>query len=353
MGLAGEAAKRDVRPGPPGLVCAAPRCCAQRADGDQALMPTRRSSLRTLGWMGLAAWAWAAPALAQQPGVVAALASERSPSYTAALEALQAELQRVGGPNVVSAYGSDAAAVDGLVQRSPRVLVAFGAAAVRAALAADNRIPLIAALVPRTTFDKAVRETARKSNAPVYALYLDQPLQRQLDLVAQVLPQARRVGVLWGPESGAQRVALQSALQVRGWSEAAGMVGEGVPVGEVLQSALDGADAFLALPDPAVFNPATVSNILLGTYRARVPVFAFAPAYAKAGALVALYSTPAQIGQQAADMARAALRGGHLPGGQHPIDFQITVNMHVAHSLGVSVDESVLTERLKRLERKP
>ncbi|MGQ0710657.1 MAG: ABC transporter substrate-binding protein [Rhodoferax sp.] len=316
------------------------------------LTPSRRVWLRCLGGLGLA-WACMAPASAQQPPLVAVLASERSSSYSAALEALQGELQRVGSASLVTGYGADAAAVDALVQRSPRVLVALGAAAVRAALASDSRVPLIAALVPRATFDKALRETPRKSNAPVYALYLDQPLPRQLELIAQVLPHARRVGVLWGPESSAQRAALQSALQARGWSEAPGMVGDGSQVGEVLQQTLDGADAFLALADPVVFNPATVSNILLGTYRARVPVFAFAPAYAKAGALVALYSTPAQIGQQSAEMARAVLRGASLPSGQHPVDFQITVNMHVAHTLGVGVDESTLTERLKRQERKP
>ena len=109
----------------------------------------------------------------------------------------------------------------------------------------------------------------------------------------------------------------------------------------------------LAVADPAVFNSATVSNVLLASYRAKLGVYGFSPSYVKAGALVAVYSTPAQIGVHTADTVRALLRGSAVPALQYPADFTVSVNEHVARSLGLSLNETVLTERLKRTERKP
>jgi ABC-type uncharacterized transport system substrate-binding protein len=208
-------------------------------------------------------------------------------------------------------------------------------------------------LIPRATFEKVMREPGRKATGSVYAVFLDQPFGRQLELIHLVQPEVRRVGVLWGPDSVAQRPLLQAALASRGWSESAGIVGPNMTLGEATKHALDDADALLAVADPAVFNSATVSNVLMSSYRAKLGVFAFSPAYVKAGAVAALYSTPAQIGTQAADVVRALLRGGSVASLQYPTDFSVSVNEHVARSLGVSMDEAILLDRLKRMERKP
>lgn len=292
-----------------------------------------------------------AGASAQSIGI---LGSERGASYLAVSDAVQQDLQRtIGAYAVVAAYAPDGDAVEALLSRTPKVIVTLGAVALRTALAMDVRVPVVAALIPRTAFEKVLREPGRKSTAPVYGIFLDQPFGRQLDLLRLVHPDARRVGVLWGPESVLQRHLLQAALAARGWSESAGVVGSNVTLGEATQRALDDADALLAVADPAVYNSTTVSNVLMASYRAKLGVFAFSPAYVKAGAIAALYSTPAQIGAQAAETVRVLVRGGPVPPMQYPSDFSVSVNEHVARSLGVSVDEATLLERLKRMERKP
>ena len=129
--------------------------------------------------------------------------------------------------------------------------------------------------------------------------------------------------------------------------------GGGASLGEATKRALEGSDALLAVADPAVFNSATVSNVLLASYRAKLGVYGFSPSYVKAGALVGVYSTPAQIGAHTADTVRSLLRGAAVPSGQYPAEFTVSVNEHVARSLGLSLDEASLTERLKRMERKP
>ncbi|MGJ4749122.1 hypothetical protein ACQV5M_22350, partial [Leptospira sp. SA-E8] len=97
--------------------------------------------------------------------------------------------------------------------------------------------------------------------------------------------------------------------------------------------------------------------ILLASFRAKVPMQAFSPAYSRAGALLALYATPEQIGTQVATLARDALveqngkaRGFGPP--QHTQLFEVSVNAHVARSLGLQLDADALAERLRRLEQK-
>ena len=90
-----------------------------------------------------------------------------------------------------------------------------------------------------------------------------------------------------------------------------------------LKPVLDDAEVLLAVADPEVYNGTTVSNILLATYRAQLPVVAFSPAYVNAGALLALYSTPRQIGTQAAGLARQLQLGGPtVAASQYPVEFQ-------------------------------
>lgn len=285
---------------------------------------------------------------------VAVLHSERGPGYSVLSDAIQSDLQRSATINALTVgYVSDGNDMEVLLAKSPKVIISLGAAALRILLASDTRVPVVAALIPRATYEKVMREPGRKSTGPVYAIFLDQPFGRQLDLLHLVQPEARRVGVLWGSESVLQRPLLQAALAARGWSESAGVVGPNVTLGEATKRALDDADALLAVADPAIFNSTTISNVLMASYRAKLGVFAFSPAYVKAGAVAALYSTPAQIGAQTAEAVRVLLRGGGVAPVQYPTDFSVSVNEHVARSLGVPIDETTLLERLKRMERKP
>lgn len=107
----------------------------------------------------------------------------------------------------------------------------------------------------------------------------------------------------------------------------------------------------VATPDNEVFNSYSLQNVLLATYRQRSPVLGFSPAYVRAGAVLGLYVTPAQIGRQAAEMAKAVLAGAPLPQPQTPRYFEIGTNPQVAHSLGIDLEApEVLRARLAKQE---
>lgn len=286
---------------------------------------------------------------------VLVLSSERSPSFNDASQAAVAELVRLGvrRTDIAQLYVSELATGDLGAAQGAKVWITLGSDALARALQREGRPALVSALIPRLGFERLLRDNPGKTAAPALAVYLDQPFGRQLDLARLVFPEARRVGVLWGPESTAQQTTLLAAAQARGLDVVGGSVTASSALFSGLKSVLDDADLLLAVADPQVYNSATISNILLATYRARVPVMAFSPAYVKAGALLAVYSTPRQIGVQAGALARTVLQGGALPASQYPLEFSVAVNEHVARSLGMVLDEAALNERMHRMERRP
>lgn len=272
--------------------------------------------------------------------------SEPGGAYAEVADAIRAELQRGGARiEVVVRPWRDLPAAGA----APRLVVAVGTGALRGLAEAESKTPLLAALVPRAAAQRVV-ESAR-GGRPVSALWLDQPIARQLDLLRAALPTRHRVGVLLGPESRLSEHELLRAAAERNLELVAVRVDGDEQLPAALQRVLDDADVLLALPDPGVFNGATIRNVLTAAYRQRVPLVGFSPAYVKAGAMLSLYSTPAQVGVQAAEIVRAALGGRPLPPAQGPRAFTIGVNADVARSLGIALEEDAAARWTERLSR--
>lgn len=230
----------------------------------------------------------------------------------------------------------------------PDLIVTVGVAALDGTLerlakkdAAWARIPVLAILLPQAVFDSRLAASG-VGRRPFSAVVLDQPIGRQMALIRRALPNMRHVGVLPGPqtrpqlrqlasEAGARKLELVvSAHEVRTQEE----------IFPALKAVLEEADLILALPDPLVFNASTLQNILLTAYRARAPLVAFSPAYVKAGAVMAIYSTPTQVARRAAEMVRVWQGGRGLPAPQPSREFAVVTNAKVAASLGLALDDA-------------
>lgn len=233
-----------------------------------------------------------------------------------------------------------------------RFVVAVGSRAAASLAAEATSAPLLVTLVPRESYERMLAESRRHgAGRPMSALFLDQPVERQIDLIRLALPEARRIGVLLGPNAKNRYTALASAAMNRGLQINARQVGQQDGLAAALQALLPNTDLLLALPDPAIFNAGTIQMILLSAYRHAQPMIGFSPAYTRAGALASLYSTPAQIGEQAAEMLLAAIARGQLPAPQHPRRFVVSTNPHVARSLGIPLEsEEGLLQRLVAAE---
>jgi len=165
-----------------------------------------------------------------------------------------------------------------------------------------------------------------------HAIYLEQPLLRQLDFIRFLLPDRRRVAVLLGEYSAHHREELESLGRGTGLDLQFREVASSDDIGRLLHELRDEADVLLSLPDPSIYNQNTLANILLSTYRNQIPTIGFSRGMVKAGALAALHSTPQTVGREAAEKALALL-DGEQDSNAYPARHDFSVNPTVARSL--------------------
>lgn len=204
-----------------------------------------------------------------------------------------------------------------------------------AAVAASDAPYVLDALVTKAGYQELLRQFPGRANSSS-AIYLDQPVRREVLLIAAALPGKRNVGLLYSSPP-AELSALRQELKARGLSLQAQAVDTAQPLADALQNVLGRSDVLLALPDTSIYNGSTIRNILLASYRSNVPLVGFSPGYVKAGALCAAFSTPQQIARQAAALVLHFGDAHALPPPQYPHEFEVMINEPVARSLNLQI----------------
>jgi len=295
-------------------------------------------------------WLLGLAALAAGPAdgadAIAFVLSERSGAYAEVAEAMRRELNGAG--EVTLGLAED---IGGLPRKPWRAIVAIGTEACRVVAQNSVAAPVqLCVLLPKTAYDH-IAERASVRGRRLSAVLLDQPLARQMALIRLALPDRTRIAVLLGPDTAALSPALTASAGALGLRVNVGQIALPGELAGALQKVLVDADLLLAVPDSVVYNSRTIQNVLRTTFAGRMPLVAFSPAYVRAGALLALYSTSAQVGRQAGRALRAALAGRELPPQQYPQEFEVGVNPNVARALGIDLDDGpALAERLRRTE---
>lgn len=229
-----------------------------------------------------------------------------------------------------------------------RLIVAVGVRAAEWVASQPSRVPVLTVLVPKVWYDKTGRLALSESgHSVVSAIYLDQPFERQARLIRLAFPELTRVGVLLGEGQGGMVGELKEALRSQGLSLVSGRLGSQERLIPPLENVLLSVELLLAVPDPLVFNRNTAQSLFLTSYRYRVPVLGYSRSLTRAGALLSLHSSPAQIGRQAAEWISGALNGEplRLPPPAFPEYFSISVNEQVARSLGFALPPEAELEK--------
>ena len=254
--------------------------------------------------------------------------SEEIAAYSEFANALRKTLGGSGiAPVVIDS--SQSIPIDGLV-------IAVGMKA--ATVAAASKAPAVLnVFIPRSGYKKLLHDFPQRADSLKFsAVFMDQPAYREVHLIAAMLPEKRNVGVLYSaiPEEFSK---LKDELGEHGFKIHTQVVNAETPLAQGLQAILSKSEVLLVLPDVEVYNSSTMRNILLTTYRSRVPLIGISAGYVKAGALSALISTPTQIARQVVALTLNFSDTFALPDAQYPQEFEVMVNEQVVHSLGLQV----------------
>ncbi|MBL7251497.1 hypothetical protein ACLD02_05960 [Alloalcanivorax sp. C16-2] len=286
----------------------------------------RSLGVTRLGWAAsllLAAALWAGPVWAEPLTV-----RLRAPDATVA-QRFASLLESAGGGRVA------------VVEQGAAVTLALGEAAFRAELADPGHGPLLGLAVPRAAAG-LVRPGCHCS-----AIWRGVPLATQLALIEALMPEAGRIGVLFGPSSAwappltAPRGRLLEAVLVPGPARLA----------PLLRRHLPDWDALLLPEDDVLFGPGAAKLVLLTSYRQRVPVFGPGADFVHAGSVASAYLDPRDLARGALDWLEARRRHGAWPAQGFAGHYSLAVNDHVARAYGLSIVERARLERI--LETSP
>jgi len=224
------------------------------------------------------------------------------------------------------------------------LIVAIGSAAATTALEDENKIPLLNIFIPKNAYDAISSSNTIATQDPaairkVSAIYLDQPLKRLLTLASLLKPEAKKIGTIFGPISQRAQPEIEKLAKTGGMElKYDFLTKEDNPV-STLKPVVTESELFIAIPDHAILNKAIARWILYLSFQHKIPVIGFSNAYTNAGAIASVYSSPEDIGKQAAEAIVSWLKNGDgaIWSPVYPHYFTLSTNPAVARSLGISL----------------
>lgn len=224
----------------------------------------------------------------------------------------------------------------------PDLVVAVGVKATEIALA-DFDAPVLSVMVPKAGYEALLRHSQKPLKA-VSAIYLDQPWDRQLNFIQATLPKHGIVGMLYSPNTSIILPRLPHGMSLNAKS-----VRSAEALFTSLEYILESSDVLLVIPDSEIYSSNNVRNILLTSYRYKVPLIGISQSYVNAGALCAIFSTPEQLALQTAEVIVSFAKDQRLPEPQYPASFSIGINQQVANSLGIDIPPiNVIRQRMDK-----
>jgi len=231
---------------------------------------------------------------------------------------------------------------DSLAGSSPDLIIAVGSNAFRQVLNQGGSTPVVATLIPRQAYEKLLAENPGRGRRTT-AIYLDQPASRQAAFLRHLLPGKKRVGMLVSSETRGAVGQFRQAFATAGLTLDSEDSDTEQTLLPTLNSLLPRVNLLLAIPDTQIYRRENIKAILVTTYRYQRPVVAFSAAFVNAGALAALYSTPAQIARQAAELTQSF--STTLPPPMPPSQFAVVINSNVAQALDLNIQDEAAIRR--------
>jgi hypothetical protein len=181
---------------------------------------------------------------------------------------------------------------------------------------------------------QAYKRLGERRPAQLTLLWSDPPPNRQLQLIRQLLPRARRVGLLYSDDhrflvNEIRQQAAAQGLAVSSWYWPDAV--DNRPLIRLLEE----SDVLLGVDDPALYNSNTIKGVLLASYNHKLALIGPTAAFIRAGSLSSTYSDQQDwlntldrlLSQPAQSWPRET----------YPADFKVLSNPQVARSLGVDL----------------
>jgi putative ABC transport system substrate-binding protein len=323
---------------------------SSRARADDRARARGPGWLSVLGMATLAAVTVCIGAQSASDRRVALLVESRASMYQQAALGFEKEFAGAGQIHKIyldEACGGMQPMLEVLRRDPPNLVVTIGTQAAKTARKNLPNVPLLYCLALRP------REN-NLAGRNVGGITLEVELSRKLEDIRKVLPNVRRIGVVYDDLTSGElveRAQQYLGSEIRLIPRVARTRQEASQaIQDLLSTALSSEDAFWLLWDPVVANPANFKQLVELSLQYKVPLIAPARPFVEAGALLSIEPNYRKAGEQAGRLARQVLNGELQLANvreQPPQEIVITVNGGVEQRLGISLPKNLRMEVLE------
>lgn len=290
---------------------------------------------------------------AQQKVTVAVTAIVEHPALDAARDGVKKALEEAGykdGVNLTfryeSAQGSPATAAQiaqKLAGENPNVIVAIATPSAQAVVTATQTIPVVFTAVT----DPVAAQIVKDRQAPggnVTGISDFSPLEAQFELIKELLPSAKRIGVAYNPGE-ANSVALLNAIKAlapaRGLQIVEAPAGRTADVSAAAQNLVGKVDAIYLPTDNTIIS--ALGTVLAVGIDNKLPVFTGDTESVQKGSVASIGFDYFQVGVETGAVVVRVLKGekpGAIPV-RNASGSNLVINAKAAAAMGVTIPPAV------------
>lgn len=224
------------------------------------------------------------------------------------------------------------------------IIIPAGSEAALSILEHYPKIPVYFTLITSAKYEVIKDDLRNHGSIPAgfSGLYIDHPTEKHLSFIHHALPEINEACMITSHFHINKNTSYAIKLSLD-------IINNKDNLHSRLSDILLQCDALLSSPDPVIYNKGSIRNILLTAYKHGTPVIGYSKALVKAGALMALYTSPEQLGTEVGEiligLSNSSLQS--LPEPKPPKYFSIEFNYWVAQALKLNLpDKQALIEKL-------
>ncbi len=224
------------------------------------------------------------------------------------------------------------------------IILALGTTAARLVKDAHARVPSVFSMVSEPA-QSGLLNAGANQGTPMTGVCLDVPVEQQFKALLEVVPKARKVGVIYNPDESAFIVdeAMKAANRV-GLGLVTYPVHSEAEVPDGLNHLRPRIDALWLIGDRTVLTTQSLQYVFLFAFQTNLPLMGLSEHFVRMGALLAVGPDYEDVGRQSGEIAARILRGSdpeEVPVAS-PRKVQLSLNLRTAEIIGLSIPDTVI-----------
>jgi putative ABC transport system substrate-binding protein len=224
------------------------------------------------------------------------------------------------------------------------MILALGTDAARLVKDCDCGIPSVFSMVSEPA-QSGLLNSGGSGSTPMTGVCLDVPVEEQFASLLDVVPRAKRIGVIYNPEESQFIVdEARKAANRMGLGLVTHPIASEAELPEGLTELRSRIDALWLVSDRTVLTTQSLQYVFLYAFQTNLPLMGLSEHFVKMGALLAVGPDYTDVGKQSGEFAAQILRGRdpeELPIAS-PRKVQLSLNLRTAEIIGHRIPDGVI-----------